>query len=123
MFPAIDVPHTSPQKNAFKLHPSRRLIPAKGNISVRSKVKEAIEQGLDRSRLLFACAPKGYGKSLAVSAYARSVVSEGGMAEWVELSREGESTEDFLCYLLDAIKELLGLPEAFLLKWLNISVL
>lgn len=108
----MDVPHTSPQKSAFKLHPSRRLIPAKGNISVRPKVKEAIEQGLDRSRLLFACAPKGYGKSLAVSAYARSVVSEGGMAEWVELSREGESTEDFLCYLLDAIKELLGLPEA-----------
>ncbi len=97
--------------NTFKLQSSRRLIPAKGSISVRPKVKHAVEHGLERSRLLFACAPKGYGKTLAVSAYARSVVASGGMAEWVELSRGGERVEDFLCYLLDAIKSLLELSE------------
>lgn len=96
---------------SLKLHSSRRLIPAKGSITVRSKVKEAVERGLERSRLLFACAPKGYGKTLAVSAYARSVVAHGGMAEWVELSRDGEDVESFLCYLLDAAKNLLELSD------------
>lgn len=107
----MEMTHKSPVTSLFKLHSSRRLIPAKGSISVRPKVKEAVEHGLERSRLLFACAPKGYGKTLAVSAYARSVVAQGGQAEWVELSRGGESVEDFLCYLLDAIKSLLALSE------------
>ena len=73
-------------KLSRKLQASRRLIPAQGYIDVRPKVKASIERGLATSRLLFAHAPKGFGKTLSTGAYAREYIKKGGAAEWVELS-------------------------------------
>lgn len=108
----MDANQTKPSVS-HRLHLARRLIPVKGSIDVRPRVKNSVEQALSRSRLVFACAPKGYGKTLAVSAYARSVVAKGGRAEWVELW-PNESPEQFLCYLLDAVKQLLDIEHTSL---------
>ncbi|GAA3939351.1 LuxR C-terminal-related transcriptional regulator [Litoribacillus peritrichatus] len=104
--------HQQSSKLLKKLQASRRLIPAQGGIQVRPKVEISIEKGLAMSRLLFAHAPKGYGKTLSTGAYARKFIKQGGAAEWVELSGEAIPVEAFLCYLVDAVSKLLELPDA-----------
>lgn len=88
---------------AFPILTTKFYIPhAPGPLVERERLLEKISAGIENSaRLIFVCAPAGFGKSTLVSAWAEAQTAP---VAWLSLDERDDIPERFLTYLIAAIQ-------------------
>jgi LuxR family maltose regulon positive regulatory protein len=88
---------------AFPILTTKFYIPhAPGPLVEREHLLEKMKEGMENSaRLIFVCAPAGFGKSTLVSAW---VDSQTTPVAWLSLDEQDDIPERFLTYLIAAIQ-------------------